>query len=168
MVHRTMESPIRSILACEADHHDGVVVHMRNLLRRTLARLHLAHSRMESTAAPLDDRGAQAVLLAFPVRGEALLLRLAEGLRDRLSFAATEQADPFFLTLSRGSRPRLSIDRDAYVEFHAESTAFHLIIDATPESRVTLETTDFDTLVRFVMQYVAEECRGLHSFEAAS
>jgi hypothetical protein len=156
-----------SIAACDAGGQEGVVVHMRHLLRRTLTRLRLAYSQMETAAAPAADR-TQAVLLAFPIRGEALLVRLTEGLRERLPSAALELADPFLLTLSRGPRLRLSIDRDAYVEFYAESAAFHLIIDAAPDSRVTLETTDFDTLVKFVMQYVAEERGDLRMFEAAS
>jgi hypothetical protein len=163
-----MDRPIRSIPACDADNHQGVVVHMRGLLRRTLTRLRVAYSSTESRAAATGDRGTQAVLLAFPIRGEALLVRLAEGLRDRLSSSPPDQTDPFFLTLSRGPRLRLSIDRDAYVEFHADSASFHLIIDAAPGSRVTLETTDFDTLVKFVVQYVAEERRDLRTIEVAS
>jgi hypothetical protein len=157
-----------SIPGCDADNHEGVLVHMRSLLRRTLTRLRLAYSQVESPIAPAGDRGTRAVVLAFPIRGEALLVRLAEGLRERLPSGALEPADPFLLTLSRGPRSRLSIDRDAYVEFHAERAAFHLIIDAAPDARVTLETTDFDTLVKFVMQYVAEERRDLGMFEAAS
>jgi hypothetical protein len=163
-----MDRPIRSIPACDADNHEGVVVLMRSLLRRTLTRLRLAYSQGERAAEPVGDLGPQAVLLAFPIRGEALLVRLAEGLRDRLPPSALKEADPFLLTLSRGARPRLSIDREAYVEFHAENATFHLVIDASPESRVTLETTDFDTLVKFAVQYVAEERRDLRSLEVAS
>jgi hypothetical protein len=161
-----MDRPIRSILACDAD--EGVVVHMRSLVRRTLTRLRLAYSQGGSGAAPAGDRGSEAVLLAFPIRGEALLVRLAEGLRDRLPPNALKEADPFQLTLSRGPRPKLSIDREAYVEFHAESASFHLVIDAAPDSRVTLETTDFDTLVKFAVQYVAEERHDLGTLEVAS
>ena len=41
--------------------------------------------------------------------------------------------------------------------FHAGSELFHLIIDVTPDARVTLETGNFDTLVRFVLRYIAEQ-----------
>jgi hypothetical protein len=168
MGHWPMDRPIRSILACDADNHEGVVVQMRSLLRRTLTRLRLAYSQGESAAAPAGDHGGEGILLTFPIRGEALLVRLAERLRDRLPSGALEEADPFLLTLSRGLRPKLSIDREAYVEFHAESASFHLVIDASPESRVTLQTTDYDTLVKFAVQYMAEERRDFRSLEVAS
>ncbi|MBV9563130.1 MAG: hypothetical protein JOY90_22195 [Bradyrhizobium sp.] len=114
-----------------------------------------------------SDDGREGVVLAFPVRGEALLARLAELLRDRLAAGGPVDGDPFVLTLSRRPRMLLSIDRAAYVEFHADSETFHLIMDVTPNARVTLETGDFDTLVRFVLRYVAEQRPGGAAVEVA-
>jgi hypothetical protein len=143
---------------------DGMRVHLRAILRRVLARLGLpdTSSHQEATVAPVEE----AAVLKFPIRGEALLARLADLLRDRLP-CGEASPDPFLLTLSRGPRPRLSIDRAAYVEFHAEWASFHLIIDAAPDSRVTLETTDFDTVEKFVAQYLVDRCRDRGQFEAA-
>jgi hypothetical protein len=141
----------------ESTVHGGVLVQMCAALRRTLTRLRLVEptfdDRAASTAA--DGRG---VVLPFPIRGEALLVKLADLLREKMTGLRAD-ADPFALTLSRYPRALLSIDQSAYVEFHAEREAFHLIIDVTPDARVTLETGNFDTLVRFVLRYVAE--RGL-------
>jgi hypothetical protein len=144
---------------------DGMRVHLRDMLKRVLVRLGLpdTSSHREATVAPVEE----AAVLQFPIRGEALLARLADLLRDRLP-CGEASPDPFLLTLSRGPRPRLSIDRAAYVEFHAEWASFHLIIDAAPDARVTLETTDFDTVEKFVAQYLADRCRDRGQFEAAS
>jgi len=144
---------------------DGVRVHLRGILQRVLARLGLpaTSSHEDATVAPTEE----AAVLHFPIRGEALLARLADQLRDRLPCGAASQ-DPFLLTLSRGQRPRLSIDRAVYVEFHSEWASFHLIVDAAPDSRVRLETTDFDTVEKFVAQYLAARCRDRGQFEAAS
>jgi hypothetical protein len=137
-------------------HHDGVLVQMRDALLRRLGRLRLAppsnDARVVSHSTEHRDDGS---VLRFPIRGEALLVNLANTLRDRI--AQSEQGnDPFLMMMSRGSRPRLSLDRDAYVEFHAEDETFRLKIDAAPASRLTLETTEFTTLVKFILQYLAE------------
>ena len=141
------------------DLHDGVLVQMRDALLRTLTRWRPALAASELPAVRLGDRGDAAVL-PFPIRGEALLVNLASTLRER---ALRERGvddvavgDPFLMAMSRGPRPRLSLDRDAYVEFCAEDASYHLKIDAAPASRLTLETTEFTTLVKFVLQYLAE------------
>jgi hypothetical protein len=145
-----MDRSLRSTSADGAAGREGVLIHMRTALRRTLTRLRL----MEEVG------GTRAVgsgtVLPFPIRGEVLLVRLADLLRDRLDSPGMD-ADPFVLTVSRHPRPLLSIDRSAYVEFHAGSELFHLIIDVTSDARVTLETGNFDTLVRFVLRYIAEQ-----------
>ena len=107
------------------------------------------------------------VVLPFPVRGEALLVNLANELRERVTAGELED-DPFLATMSRGRRPRLSIDRDAYVEFNAEDETFHLKIDAAPVLMLTLETKEFTRLVEFVFQYFVERDRGLRQVEVAS
>ena len=160
-----MDLTLRSFSKHDTTGRDGMLVHLRGMMRRALARFGVvdAPSHEDVTVAPPEE----AAVLQFPLRGEALLARLADLLSDRLPGGAAN-CDPFLLTLSRGPRPRLSIDRAAYVEFHAERASFHLIIDAAPDSRVTLETTDFDTLAKFVVQYLAEGCRDRESFEVAS
>ena len=157
---------LQGMAACRAAAGNGVVPRLRGLLQGALRRLRPTPPSDGQTASA-DDRGRDAVLLPFPIRGEALLVRLAEALRDRSRFGMSGD-DPFILTISRSPRLRLSIDRAAYVEFRAESASFHLTIDAAPESRVTLETTDFDTLVKFAVQYVAVDHRDLRTFEVAS
>ncbi|KPF96846.1 hypothetical protein IP86_15205 [Rhodopseudomonas sp. AAP120] len=133
---------------------DSMFVQMRDALLRRFGRRPAVLRGVGVVAEPeqggRDDGGA--AVLAFPVRGEALLVKLAGMLRDR---TAGQADDPFRLTLSNGRYRRLSIDRDAYVEYHAEDGSFQLKIDAPP-SRLTLETTDFALLVKFVLQYSAD------------
>ncbi|WP_245311119.1 hypothetical protein [Bradyrhizobium valentinum] len=122
------------------------------------------------TALPLTrhDHAAQSgVLLQFPVRGEALLVRLADLLRSRIADRGLER-DPLFLLISRCPGSRLSIDRTAYVEFLADRCVYCVAIEAQPDTRVTVETTDFDTVVKLVVQYVAERLSEKVFLEAAS
>ncbi|KRQ90426.1 hypothetical protein CQ10_22545 [Bradyrhizobium valentinum] len=114
------------------------------------------------------DHAAQSgVLLQFPVRGEALLVRLADLLRSRIADRGLER-DPLFLLISRCPGSRLSIDRTAYVEFLADRCVYCVAIEAQPDTRVTVETTDFDTVVKLVVQYVAERLSEKVFLEAAS
>ena len=104
-------------------------------------------------------RGSQAaqggVLLPFPFRGEALLVKLADQLRSRIANRGLD-GEPLLLLISRCPGSRLSIDRAAYVEYLADRSMYYVAIEAQPDTKVTLETTDFDTVVQFVVQYVAE------------
>jgi hypothetical protein len=113
------------------------------------------------------DRPVHGALLQFPIHGEALLVRLADVLRSRVVDRSCER-DPLLLKMSRCPGSRLSIDRAAYVEFHTERSAYHVAIEAAPDTKVTLETTDFDTLVRFVMQYLTERRSEATTLEVAS
>ena len=56
---------------------------------------------------------------------------------------------------ARGSHSRPVTDREAAIE-------------AQPDTRVTLETSDFDTVVQFVVQYVAERLSETVPLEVAS
>jgi len=114
-----------------------------------------------------DTRRSVAVVLRFPIRGEALLVRLADLLRGRVAAHAAAR-DRFLLTLSRRPRSRLTIDHAAYVEFHADRATYHLVIDVVQETRIAVETTDFDTVVNFVAQYVTDRLSDPLPMEAAS
>ena len=107
------------------------------------------------------------MLLQFPVRGEALLVRLADLLRTRIEVRGPD-ADPLILLISRCPGSRLSIDRSAYVEFLADRCVYCVAIEAQPDTRVTMETTDFDTVVNFVVQYVSSRLSEKVLLEAAS
>ena len=114
-----------------------------------------------------DHAAESGILLQFPVRGEALLVRLADLLRSRIADRRLER-DPLLLRISRCPGSRLSIDRSAYVEFLADRCMYCVAIEAQPDTRVTVETTDFDTVVNFVVQYVAERLSEKVFLEAAS
>ncbi|TAI60452.1 hypothetical protein CWO89_40600 [Bradyrhizobium sp. Leo170] len=138
-------------------------------LQRALVRLRLVGPALDNLASDAAKGGdcVSSVVLPFPIRGEALLVKLANELRGRVTAGELED-DPFLATISRGRRARLSIDRDAYVEFDAEDESFHLKIDATPVLTLTLETKEFTRLVEFVFQYFAERDRGLRQVEVVS
>jgi hypothetical protein len=114
-----------------------------------------------------DQAAPSGILLQFPVRGEALLVRLADLLRSRIADRGVER-DPLLLLISRCPGSRLSIDRSAYVEFLADRCMYCVAIEAQPDTRVTVETTDFDTVVKFVVQYVAERLSEKVFLEVAS
>jgi hypothetical protein len=110
---------------------------------------------------------ADSVVLRFPIHGEALLVRLADLLRSRLADRSPEH-DPLLFTMSRGLRSRLSIDRMAYVEFHNDRAEFRVAIEASPQTKVILETADFDAVVDFVGQYISARLAELPALEVAS
>ena len=123
--------------------------------------------RPASPAVRPDHTAPSGILLQFPVRGEALLVRLADLLRSRIADRRLE-SDPLLLRISRCPGSRLSIDRTAYVEFLADRCMYCVAIEAQPDTRVTVETTDFDTVVKFVVQYVAERLSEKVLLEVAS
>jgi hypothetical protein len=92
-------------------------------------------------------------LLQFPIRGEALLVRLADLLRSQVDDRDLDR-DSLQLTMSRRPITRLSIDDTAYVEFNAETASYYVEVTASPDTRLTLQSSDFDTIVNFVVQYV--------------
>ena len=108
-----------------------------------------------SWVAPQDRAEQPCVVLRFPLRGEALLAKLAEVLRMRIADGGPER-DPLLLTLSRCPDSRLAIDRIAYVEFQADRSAYRVTIQAAADTKVTLDTADFATTVNFIAQYVAD------------
>jgi hypothetical protein len=111
------------------------------------------------------------VILQFPLHGEALLVKLADTLRSRIAVSPVRRGterDPLLLTMSRCPGSRLSIDARANVEFDAGLSLYCMTIEAAPDTTVTLNTTDFDTLVNFVVQYIAERFSTPATLEVAS
>ncbi|QUS42275.1 hypothetical protein RPMA_06025 [Tardiphaga alba] len=109
----------------------------------------------------------QGVVLPFPLRGEALLVRLADLLRRRVD-ELVPRCERLSLVLSHCPQLRLSIDDGAYVEFDASCAEFYLVIEAPSGTRMIIETTDFDAVVKFVLQYVVEKLSDDAGLEAAS
>lgn len=107
------------------------------------------HPRTEPAAAPAPA----GQVVAFPRRADALLVRLAELLRPRIS-ARNPRQDLFLLALTREPCCRLRIDHASYVEVVPGREAYRLNVDIPPVTAVVIETTDFDQIVAFVVEYV--------------
>jgi hypothetical protein len=120
-------------------------------------------ARPEDQSAPL--RGG--VVLPFPIHGEALLVKLADVLRARIADRCSE-SDPLLLVMSRHPRSRLSIDRRAYIEFYQNRSEYRAVIEVSHETKVILETADFDALVDFVLQYLVGRLAKPAALEAMS
>ncbi len=122
---------------------------------------------------PRSERGDPAtsqqgaVLLPFPIHGEALLVRLAELLRQHVGHRSPLR-EPFLFALSRQPRSRLTIDRQSHVEFVADRAEFRLEITAELNTTITITTVDFDALVAFVVHYLSAQLADAPSLEAAS
>src|SRR5262249_27749620 len=102
-----------------------------------------------------------------PIRGEALLVKLAAELRKRVADYGP-QRDPFLLAIARCPDARLVIDRHAYIEFSMGQSTYRVVVSITEGTRFTLDTADFDTLVKFVAQYVTDRLTEPMVWEAAS
>lgn len=107
------------------------------------------------------------VLLPFPVHGEALLVKLAEVLRNRIAEREPDW-DPLLLQMSRCPQSRLSIDHSAYIEFDQDRCEYRAVIEASQETKVILVTVNFDALVDFVLPYIAARLTRPAALEAAS
>lgn len=119
---------------------------------------------------PAPEQGAQrptAVLLPFPIHGEALMVRLAEQLRARIARSGVNR-DSFVLTMWRRRYVRLIIDGAAQLEFCPETDIYRLVIGTERDIRIIVETTDFDSVVRFIAQYVTDRLSGELTGEVAS
>lgn len=106
-------------------------------------------------------------VLPFPISGEAVLVRLAHVLRDRIGSAGSD-GDRLLLTISRGPRCRLTIDDSAYVEFWHDKPSFHVAIEAAPDTTVSLTTDDFDIVVGCIAHYLVEKLAVQAILEVAS
>jgi hypothetical protein len=106
-------------------------------------------------------------ILPFPCRGNARLISFAQELRIR--FARCSPAhDPFLFLLSTRPITRLAIDRAASIEFRGDRSEYRVAIEASADTKVTVETGDFDTVADFVGQYIAARLSQPNKGEVAS
>ncbi len=142
-------------------------------MRAWFAMARLPHAEGESYEHVVEVTDARepetqsAVVLPFPIRGEALLVKLAEVLRARIATVALSP-NLFLLTMSRAPRSCLAIDHASYIAFDAERATFHVVLEASPDTTITLDTTNFDTLVQFVVEYVNGRISEFRTLEVAS
>jgi len=154
------------------DDNKRVLAALWRWLRRTASRVGAEMTRddpaAESESGTRHRMGETGTVLRFPLRGEALLVRLAELLRKRVAELEPRAEETLLLTLSHQPLLCLTIDDSAYVEFQAASAEFNLVIDAPSGTRMILQTRDFDAVVRFVLQYILERLADNATLEAAS
>ena len=93
-------------------------------------------------------------VLAFPLSAEAQLLRIVEGLRLRVG--PSRSIADVSLELSRGSGASLKVDADTTVDFDSARGVFRVAVEATCDTRLTLQTTQFGAVVNFLAQYLAQ------------
>jgi hypothetical protein len=153
------------------DHTKGAFATLWAWLRRGASRM-AAGSAQQDVSAVLSPANVglvhePGIVLPFPLRGEALLVRLAELLRRRVE-ELVPRSERLTLTLSHHPALRLSIDESAFVEFDTRSGEFNLVIEAPSGTRMIIQTTDFDAVVKFVLQYVVEKLSDDAVLEAAS
>jgi hypothetical protein len=94
------------------------------------------------------------VVLPFPIRGEALLVRLAGLLRHRVG-NFEPMHDPFLFAVSRQPGTWLAIDHRSSVEFISSRSEFRFEVEVAPNTNIVIRTGDFESLVEFVVQYVS-------------
>ncbi|WP_398479510.1 hypothetical protein [Tardiphaga sp.] len=152
------------------DHTKGAFATLWAWLRRGASAATVAPVPPDTAArapAGIDLVQQPGIVLSFPLRGEALLVRLTELLRRRVA-ELVPQCGRLSLTLSHHPALRLSIDESAFIEFDASSAEFNLVIEAESGTRMIIQTTDFDAVVKFVLQYVVEKLSDDAVLEAAS
>lgn len=113
------------------------------------------------------EPGATAALLPFPIRGEALLVRLATRLKAVVEKDQLRRS-PFLFAITHSPHARLLIDEMAHAEFDAVSREYRVQVLVTPDTRVTAETSDFDVMVDFIAQYMRERLLETSTLEVAS
>ncbi len=124
-------------------------------------------SRNEGSPRAANESDATAMVLPFPIRGEALLVKLATHLKgvvekDRL------RRSPFLFAITHAPHARLLIDEMAHAEFDVIRGEYRIQVLVTPETRVTAETSDFDVMVDFIAQYMRERLVETSALEVAS
>jgi hypothetical protein len=141
---------------------------LRRMATHVPSRVDNEKTRTLEATAPVKAKPLVAgKLLPFPIRGEALLVKLAQQLRRRVDELAPTSSR-LSLTLTHQPYLRLLIDGDSYVEFDTTSSQFELVMEAPGGTRLILQTLDFDAVVKFVLQYVSERLADDVRLEVAS
>jgi hypothetical protein len=96
--------------------------------------------------------GSGGIVISFPDTARLRLERFARELRQ--GFDRCGGGNLFVLNVTAGPRPRLWIDQTAFVECDIEAGAYQAVVDHGHDTRVTLDTSDFTSIERFVRLYI--------------
>lgn len=107
--------------------------------------------RVQKQHSAVDD-GA---VVAFPLSGHTRLVQLAQGLKQPFVDLGLADCEPLILQVRGGARPCLWIDSTAYVEFRGPELGYLAVFNDAFETRMTLETLDFDAIARLAHTYIA-------------
>ncbi len=121
----------------------------------------------EELPRPVKESEAAAMVLPFPIRGEALLVKLASHLRAVVEKDGLRPS-PFLLAITHVPHARLLIDEMVHAEFDVARGEYRIQVLVTPDTRVTAETSDFDVVVDFIAQYMRERLLEASALEVAS
>jgi hypothetical protein len=109
------------------------------------------NDRARGMQAESDKR--KGTIIAFPRSGQVELVQLAEDLRRRFYSLGLDDHDPVQLRVDGGAQPCLWIDNTAYVEARS-SGAYRLVLNDAFETRITMETSDVESIGDFVRHYI--------------
>lgn len=98
-----------------------------------------------------DEGGA---LVSFPRNGRTRLMLLAHDLRRRFADLGLKEGEPFLIEVSTHPASRLWIDRASCVEFRGDQLGYRVVLADAFDTRITFETSDFDTVVELVDHYI--------------
>jgi hypothetical protein len=110
---------------------------------------------------------ATATVLPFPIRGEALLVKLATHLKAVVEKDRRGRS-PFLFAITHMPQARLLIDEMAHAEFDVARGEFRIQVLVAPDTRITAETSDFDVMVDFIAQYMRGRLVETSALEVAS
>jgi hypothetical protein len=124
-------------------------------------------SRGGGESRAVNEAKAIATVLPFPLRAEALLAKLATHLKGVVEKDHLRRS-PFLFAITQAPHARLLIDEMAHAEFDVVRGQYRMQVLVTPETRVTAETSDFDVIVHFIVQYLRERLVETSALEVAS
>jgi hypothetical protein len=126
-----------------------------------------AASHKEGLTGATNHSQATAMVLPFPIRGEAVLVKLAAHLKGVVEKQQLRRS-PFLFAITHTPHARLLIDEMAYAEFDVARGEYRVQVLVTGDTRVTAETSDFDVMVDFIAQYMRERLVETSALEVAS
>lgn len=119
----------------------------------------LASPSMSATAvAKATGQKREDNVVDFPVANRNVLVRLAHELGacidDSAALCPDDDNDPVLLLLTTGSAPRLWVDSTSHVEVCEASSVFRVVLGENLDTRVSLETREFDRVKQFIWEYL--------------